>query len=779
MITIYSDFHQLKQIKRTGDTFIASRIQDYVPLRQRLRRALDETHNDCEVYIQLPILIHWLEDLRAYNPQLIVWREIRLDSYFEQKFGFSPPEELTEIAQKDLLNTLKPVRTGTVTDPIGWILGRKVNPIWGGSPSDKEHLANVAASILKGKAIPAMLLPLVKKRIAQWAEQDHRYHIFLDDTLKDAAENIFLGWTLRNYPSNPLGDQNRSIASIEDCSQHISICIECLKKYNAQIKSFWSNQMRADINLDLMQILGSMSGLVDAELEAIDRSARKHTEQLTNALIEAIKIRFSRLPRTEDVVEKLEKIVTPPVPDDPIERWSAEQWLDWVTDEYMPYFAWVLRTKHRRDKQMQLARQFEEWLIREYPLLSQNPQAPFSPHQLDNIKESLKSHNVDIVFWFIIDGLTWWQGKKLLDFCTEREINSVHIQPAISALPTITSISKNALVNGYLDASKMNQPTVQSIKNRLTKEITNIQVFTQAHELELAYATELAPGLYTLLYNTLDHHSHTLQGFTDDESINGHLQLIARLIKEGFEHCIEQGLNPRAFVSSDHGSTLLPEQASVLRIPHFAYLLDEENGAEEISVGDKLKPFRRTRVCATDNVPNDDDLRRISTNWYFLQKDMFNLPEQFLIPKGYSAVERRPTGWTHGGATPEEVVVASLELRPSLEELIAPTLQIEGSLRPGTTNEMEVTITNPNNFPLKIVQLFIENIPVPIKSTRIGPHSTISVSINVQTTSNQSIKSIKWLLSYEGGGQHSSTEGSVNIQLRRLYATTLDDMFEE
>ncbi|EFH84787.1 hypothetical protein [Ktedonobacter racemifer] len=779
MITIYSDFHQLKQIKRTRDTFIASRIQDYVPLRQWLRHALDKVDNDHEVYVQLPILEHWLRDLRDYSPQLIKWREIRLDSYFEQRFGFPPPRELPETAQQDLIHTLEPSYNKSIVDPIGWILGKKINSIWEGSPSDKQHLANVAANILKGKAIPSMFLSLVKLRIAQWAEQDNRYQIFLDNTLKEAAEEVFLGWALRSYPANPLVDQNKNIAFIEDCSQHTDIGIECLKKHNIQIKRFWSAQISTDIEPDLMQIVNSMSGLANAELDAIDRLARKYTEQLTNALIENIKIRFSHLSHTKDVIEKLGKIATPLIPNDPVETWSAEQWLDWVADDYMPYFMWILRTKRSREKQMKLAYQFEEWLIKNYSQLSQNSQAPFSPHQLNEIKESFKSHKVDIVLWFIVDGLTWWQGKKLADFCIEREINSIHIQPAISALPTITSISKNALINGYLDASTMNQPPAHIIKNRLAKEVTNIQVFTQANDLEQAYATDLAPGLYTLLYNALDHHSHTLQGFTDDESIDGHLQLIARLIKEGFARSMEQGLHPRAFISSDHGSTLLPEKATVLKIPQFAYMLDDDSSVEEISTINKVKPFQRTRVCATNNMPNESDLRSISTNWYFLQKDVFNLSKQFLIPKGYSAVERRPTGWTHGGATPEEVVVANLELQPSLEELIAPILQIEGSLRTGTISKLETIIKNPNNFPLKIIQFSIDNVLVPMKPTRIGANSTILIPIQVQTTSNQSDQYIKWFLSYERGGQHTSIEGSVNIQVRRLYANTLDDMFEE
>ncbi|GER89755.1 hypothetical protein KDW_39170 [Dictyobacter vulcani] len=259
----------------------------------------------------------------------------------------------------------------------------------------------------------------------------------------------------------------------------------------------------------------------------------------------------------------------------------------------------------------------------------------------------------------------------------------MQIQPSISVLPTITAISKSALIHGYLDASITKQPTIQILKTRLKKEFKDIHVFTQHYELEHALSKNIAPGLYALLYNALDHHCHAVQGFTDDESIDGHLKLIARLIKDAFERCIEQGLHPQAFVSSDHGSTLLPEQTMVLKIPQFAYILGDDDNFENAPTEINVKPFQRTRVCATHKTPTKEDLLALTQHWHYLQKDLFILPKHYLIPKGYSAIERRSTGWTHGGATPEEVVVATLKLQPTAETFIEPILHVEGYLRPG------------------------------------------------------------------------------------------------
>lgn len=76
MITICCDFSKKYQGKNDSSTWIAQQIQDYIPLRQHLRRALDDPDRAYIVYVQHRVLAEWLRDLRAYPSYLLRWEEV-------------------------------------------------------------------------------------------------------------------------------------------------------------------------------------------------------------------------------------------------------------------------------------------------------------------------------------------------------------------------------------------------------------------------------------------------------------------------------------------------------------------------------------------------------------------------------------------------------------------------------------------------------------------------------------------------------------------------------
>ena len=95
-------------------------------------------------------------------------------------------------------------------------------------------------------------------------------------------------------------------------------------------------------------------------------------------------------------------------------------------------------------------------------------------------------------------------------------------------------------------------------------------MYTQHQQMEIDMIFKVEAGLYVLFYNALDEQSHESRSFTDDASTDGHLNLIVQLVEKGFQQGLKQGLNVKAFISSDHGSTLLPTQGVVLSAPNFA-----------------------------------------------------------------------------------------------------------------------------------------------------------------------------------------------------------------
>lgn len=780
MIIIYCDFQHAEQVESSNDVAVVAKVDDYVPLRQRLRRALDAENSHYTVYVQSRILAQWLRDLRDYDPQVVKWLEINLYTNFERKFAFSPPKELNEDAIQDLLQTLPPLHESMAGDPRDWILSQRFDPIWGNTKPGRNHLADLAAWLVKTRHIPAFFVPLLRTRLVEWSVDDSRYRIFLDRPWKKSAEEVILRWVLRAYPVDFNLRQRLEAIPLEDCSQHVDAGLQLLKSNNIPLKQFWNAWFAFNTSQGMITALSWMSGLADAELDVIEKWAKTQPQNLTNELLRYAKERFSHFPRAQSVLERLEKLIPPSMPSKPEAVWSVEKWLDWSTEEYLPYFSWTVRNNQSREMQMNLACQFEEWLIGSYPKMLLDFAAPLSLYQFSRIKELFDLKDVDVILWFIIDGLTWWQGRKLENFCSEQGIGGIRLQPTISVLPTITSISKRALVQGYPGSVENAQPIAQMLRVRLANDAGNIQVYTQYHELEQAFSSNFQPGLHALLYNSLDHHSHDVQGFTDNESIDGHLRLIARLIQEGFEHCIASGWKVKAFVSSDHGSTLLPQHTAVLKVPPFAYVLDDEDLTAQDVPDEGRKVFQRTRVCATDRSPSSSDLQSIKKDWHFLQKDTFSLPKQFLIPKGYAAVERRPKGWTHGGATPEEVIVPSIELQPSKIEFIEPLVKVQGFLQPGKASILQVTLGNANLFPVRVLRLSIANSTVKMKQIVVEPNASVVGEVEVLAAkSKEASQTIEWLLNCEGGGTRENFGGHLNVAVRHLQISDVDEMFED
>lgn len=283
-----------------------------------------------------------------------------------------------------------------------------------------------------------------------------------------------------------------------------------------------------------------------------------------------------------------------------------------------------------------------------------------------------------------------------------------------------------------------------------------------------------------LFYNSLDQYSHETQGFSDDESVDGHLRLLTRLTNTGFQQCARQGLRAKALISSDHGSTLLPQNTRVLDVPYFAQAIEDENSLEDDNTDKNLRYYQRTRTCTIGQNATQEELLEINEDWYLLRKDTFNLPTHFLIPRGYAAVKRRPRGWTHGGATPEETIVPFFEVQPHPIEIVPPVVKFEGFLTPAQTSLVQITIINPNSTTLRTVRLNLFDFQELLEWPIIGGNSQVIYSFDAQAADSKGKhKTIEWLLTCDTGGRHQQFSGQVNIPIRRFQISEVDEMFED
>lgn len=777
MIKIFNDFQRTYQDEPTSYIRIANQIQEYVPLRQWLRRALNDSDHNYTLYIQRPLLAKWLDDLRSYPSEVVRWESLSLRDGFQQKFGFLPPVELDEAALKDLeILNLDPPSKNDVADPIGWILGHKLNPVWKTAIPYEGHLANLAAwAAGSNQSTQESLIQLARKRLTDWAAHDNRYQFFMTNPLSTAGEAILLHWALRNYPGDFSLRQQQSTTPSEDCQHQVQTIAGILENYRGDLNRFWQVWL-AQNSAQVSKAVKIMSGASQVELDVLATWLQENPTALSSDLLDTIRHHFAGMPQLEATLKSLEILVAPPDPQIPEPDWSTEQWLAWATTEYMPYFAWIIRQRQPRDTQMKLAGHFADWLVATYPSLmfSQNP--VIVSVQQNHLHQLFATNQVDVVFWFIIDGLTWWQGLRLTELYNQSGLGIVELGPQLSALPSVTAISKRAIARGYLDSSLEKSPVAKLLEDRLTYNILPAVVLTQSSTFEEVLAGGLQNGVYILLYNGLDRHNHDSRHFTADESVDGYLRLIARLTNAGFQQCLRQGLRARAIISSDHGSTLLPDNAPVLDTPRFVNLLDDELG--EPDNGQNL--YRRTRACGVEREPTAAELAQLESDWYPLRSDVFNLPHHFLMPKGYAAVKRRPTGWTHGGATPEETVVPFFEVQPQPLEIAPPIVKIDGFLRAAQTSQLQVTIINPNPTPLNAVRFNIVDFPEVADWPRLRANLLYTHDIMAPAaTSKDDTQTLEWLLTAEAGGQRWQFSDQVTIPVRRFQRSAVDELFRD
>ena len=399
MITIYYDFQQTEQIISNEFVWLASQVKDYVPLRQHLHQVLHDADHNYVIYVQSRILARWLEDLREYGPNVIRWEEVNLRERFRQKFGFLPPAELDERSIKDfqLLDLPLPDELA-LKDHIGWLLGQCIDRVWAFQRPYKGHLADLVAWTLNGKQVPSPFMPLLRERLLQWKEIDGRYGQFLESSWHEVGTSFLLRWALNSYPTQFSLRQQLDTVPLEDCSQYLKLCQDLLNKYTAEISNFWNTWFATNDSQDMILALQTMSGLADVELSIFERWAQENTSTLTIALLDKARARFSFLPQSRIVLQQLVQLISPAVPEIPDNHWLFDDWLNWATEKYIPYFSWVIRNQQERNIQMELASYFADWLIATYPKFLFDRNAPFITNQKHQVLESLVSNQADIVF---------------------------------------------------------------------------------------------------------------------------------------------------------------------------------------------------------------------------------------------------------------------------------------------------------------------------------------------------------------------------------------------
>ncbi len=777
MITILADLHHYQASE--ADALTAASSADYVPVRMAIRRALD-THTALTVHVTHPTLLHWLKDLRMYPSDVVVWQIADPAEEFADFFGFAPPPLFTRelIVQLDLA-LLMPPQPGLTVDPVAWILSQKLHNLWGYTTSYPDHLVQLATwGIQNSDHLPDYLFPLVQAQLDLWATQNPAYCFLHAATLCEDSTRLLLHSLLHRYDSQWLQQQGLHEAPVIDVSNQHEVCIAMLREREPLIAAYWNRTFAAadqPPELTIAAALAQMSGLSTAELTALTGVLDRHPDVLNADLLQQIAERFTHLPNASEVVQEFATRVNPAIPPLPDPAWSIEQWLRWATQEYMPYFAWIIRSGQPREHQQACASAFADWLVQAYPAWLNTEKSPVIISQYQHMRRLLDRDARTLVVWLVVDGMTWWQGEHLRTACEQHSFYAQSQTVGVAALPSITTISKRVLVTGLPATEEVPSSIAQAARKQLGRSGIPHHVCYTMHEGMNVLQQNNAIRCLVVLFNMLDKVAHETRTFTDDAGIRGYLQQLADDLAKIKRWCMQHGRALQVLIGSDHGSTLLPANASCLPLPREAQDVYDIWDDDTTTQTEKHSP-RAVAITDPQNLPPD-----VTDHWYVLEDTRYQLARPYLVPRGYAYVAQRPFGWTHGGLTPEEVIVPLLHLAPERLQIEPVAIQLTGSLRANQQTTLTLEVINPNQVPLEVVRIQVDGVPSSSTIEHIAAVSTHRMEITVPPISTRDTElEMGWRLCYRIAGMEDEQQGKHRIPIRRLQVEdrSMDDFFD-
>ncbi|GAF86579.1 unnamed protein product, partial [marine sediment metagenome] len=271
-------------------------------------------------------------------------------------------------------------------------------------------------------------------------------------------------------------------------------------------------------------------------------------------------------------------------------------------------------------------------------------------------------------------------------------------------------------------------------------------------------------NLCLILYNRLDEIAHKPEGKIDDreEEVKNKLSFVTRKISE----YIRKAKSPeriKIIVSTDHGATRLLKNAKKFNILN-SFVVDENS----------IKHGRFIKITSEEAVKTDD--------WYVLDTERFGLSEKYAIPRGYGYIGRKPSGYTHGGFSPEETVVPFL--RFSQKSPIKPkelNIIYKGeAIFKGRPQQIRFIVKNPNEVKVENVRLEILKYDYrfrPISSIeKFGQEETIPISIelNPKHKVQDGLVSIDTLMSFTVYGKEWVKRIKTRIKVREIMKVEKD-----
>lgn len=323
---------------------------------------------------------------------------------------------------------------------------------------------------------------------------------------------------------------------------------------------------------------------------------------------------------------------------------SPSAWAAWAVNSYLPYRNWQTKKDHDDAEVEGMVQSFSDWYLGNYETIHQNADVSLV-HALGSFHDSIQSETLSLVL--LADGLpvTFW---PLLEEALRKSGFHRHLlEYRFTPLPTDTQFVKPVLVSG--DWGTTTQKSYEAI---LQKRVSNDwddknSVYLASLKMLSEFSASIEPTVVLLNLLTSDEILHG-DPETKGETHEGELSRLFMRVGEMISAMLERWQGKREafglYVLTDHGTCCI---------------LDSEKQSFDSKIVSKLFPDEKRRFATIGKDLADTVPKNLWDLGYRFAPPFRKSEDVFFIPRGHSTVRAGSAGkgYTHGGATPEEVIV--------------------------------------------------------------------------------------------------------------------------
>jgi hypothetical protein len=413
-----------------------------------------------------------------------------------------------------------------------------------------------------------------------------------------------------------------------------------------QIQPFFDQAASGVVTRNKFESLVScVSGELKEEFDGLEAMLAKDSFKIERSHLDTVARQFkSCADITPLLLAKLDLYVRPNQPRKvETENPDVATWAAWFHAEYLPYRWWQTQRLQADQSVEETVQAFSKWYCQEFIHVHGNAEMS-AVQTLSQWRPSILKDFVSLIL--LVDNLPWFFWDAFEGAFAAAGIHKHESRSRFVPLPSHTSVCKPALVSGKWEVGGTDY--LKMLEARSADEWNARQVVYLSGVDQLA-GLKAIPEPVVLLLNYLAsdealHSDTAAAGTTPAEQLNLLYKSLATAISQFAKRASQNGQIFGLYVLTDHGSTCI---------------LPAEKASADAVLVKRLFPNEKYRSASVTS----EEAAVIPENLWALGHRFVN-PYQteglvHFIPKGHSTVASsgpRPL-YSHGGATPEEVII--------------------------------------------------------------------------------------------------------------------------